>query len=68
MFRNIALSSRRSTSGLKSAPGAPPVTSSKAIEIRRNETDLAEAVWFGALVAGFDGRIADFTDEILRIE
>lgn len=30
------------------------------ITIRRDETGLGEAVWFGALVAGFDGEVEKF--------
>ena len=34
---------------------------------RRAYTGLGEAVWFGALVAGFEGRIVRFTDEELVV-
>ncbi len=38
-----------------------------AITIERNDTGLAEAVWFGCLTAGLDGRIAELTAERLRL-
>ncbi len=37
------------------------------IEIRRADTGLDEAVWFGGLVAGFSGEMEIFDEEILRI-
>jgi hypothetical protein len=37
------------------------------IVIRRGDTNMGEAVWFGALVGGFEGRLVEFTDAILRI-
>lgn len=37
------------------------------IVISRAETGLGEAVWFGALVAGFAGHIAHFDDQALRV-
>ena len=38
-----------------------------AITIRRIDTGLEEAVWFGCLTAGLDGRIAEFTSERIRL-
>ena len=38
-----------------------------AISIRRRDTGLKEAVWFGCLTAGLDGRIALFTAEEIRL-
>jgi hypothetical protein len=43
------------------------VVSAKEIVIRREETGLFEAVWFGALVGGFDGNIVKFDADELRI-
>jgi len=37
------------------------------ITVRRADTGLGEAVWFGALVAGFEGRVVRFTDEELVV-
>ncbi len=37
------------------------------ISIERRETGLKEAVWFGCLTAGLDGKIAEFTSERLRL-
>jgi hypothetical protein len=36
--------------------------------IQREDTGLFEAVWFGALVGGFEGKIVRFDDKELRIE
>lgn len=38
------------------------------IAIRRDETGLHEAVWFGALVGGFEGRVVRFDADELRLE
>jgi len=35
----------------------------EAVTIERSDTGLGEAVWFGCLTAGLDGRIAEFTAE-----
>jgi hypothetical protein len=37
------------------------------IELLRRSTDVTEAVWFGCLTAGLDGKIAEFTSERLRL-
>lgn len=37
------------------------------IEITREETGLGEAVWFGCLTGGLDGRIVSFTEESIRL-
>lgn len=42
-------------------------TSDRPILIKRAETKLEQALWFGSLVAGFEGKIDKFTDEELRI-
>ena len=63
----VSLLSKRS--GLRSERGGGYVafTSDEPIAIERSETGLEEAVWFGALVAGFEGRIATFDDRMLQI-
>ena len=38
-----------------------------AVTIERHDTGLKEAVWFGCLTAGLDGKIAEFTSERLRL-
>ena len=38
-----------------------------AITIFRRDTGLTEAVWFGCLTAGLDGRIAEFTSQHIRL-
>jgi hypothetical protein len=38
-----------------------------AIAIRREETGLKPAVWFGCLTAGLDGKITEFSEEVLRL-
>ena len=43
------------------------VVSAGEIVIRREETGLFEAVWFGALVGGFDGNVVRFDADELRI-
>lgn len=37
------------------------------VTLRRSDTGLKEAVWFGCLTAGLDGRIAEFTSERIRL-
>ena len=37
------------------------------VVIERSETGLKEAVWFGCLTAGLDGRISEFTSDRLRL-
>ena len=39
----------------------------REITIRRKDTGLKEAVWFGCLTAGLDGKIAPFTSEEIRL-
>jgi len=55
--------------GLKrvEANGYVGFSSTQEIAISRDETGLNEAVWFGALVAGFEGEIVEFTESVLRI-
>jgi hypothetical protein len=36
------------------------------IEIRRSDTQMNEAVWFGCLTAGLIGKIARFDKDILK--
>ena len=43
------------------------IESDNDIVIQRADTDMGEAVWFGALVGGFEGRLIEFTEHILRI-
>lgn len=40
---------------------------SGALDIRRSDTGLQEAVWFGCLTAGLDGKIASFTKDAIRL-
>ena len=37
------------------------------VEIHRAETGMNEAVWFGCMTAGIDGRIARFDSERIRL-
>ncbi len=37
------------------------------LAIRRSDTGLGKAVWYGALTGGFLGRVAAFNDDELRI-
>lgn len=37
------------------------------IEIKRNMTGLGEAVWFGCLTAGLDGKITSFTSDAIKL-
>ena len=37
------------------------------IEIHRSDTGMNEAIWFGCLTAGLDGKIARFDSERLRL-
>ena len=37
------------------------------VEIRRVDTGMNEAVWFGCMTAGIDGRIARFDSERIRL-
>ena len=38
------------------------------LTIERSDTGLGPAVWFGALVAGFDGKIVEYSDRRLVID
>lgn len=49
------------------AGGYVRVESDEDILIERAGTDLNEAVWFGLTVAGFEGEIAEFSSNRLRI-
>lgn len=51
----------------KRSGGYVAFTSPQPIRIRREQTGLVEAVWFGALVGGYDGRVVKFNDEELEI-
>ena len=51
----------------REAGGYVAFTTSKEICIRRADTGLIEAVWFGALVGGFEGRVVKFDEQELRI-
>ena len=37
------------------------------IEIMRETTGLGEAVWFGCLTAGLDGKITSFTSDSIKL-
>jgi hypothetical protein len=54
---------------ITSKAGGPYVRfeSSNKITVSRDETGLGEAVWFGALVAGFEGEIETFNSTELTI-
>jgi hypothetical protein len=52
---------------LTRANGYVRVESDRDIVIERKSTNMNEAVWFGLTVAGFDGQIAEFTSDRLRI-
>lgn len=51
----------------KRAAGYVAFESEQPIEVARAETSLEEAVWFGALVAGFEGQIETFDPQTLKI-
>lgn len=38
-----------------------------SITIERRDTGMREALWFGCLTAGLDGRIAEFSADRLRL-
>ncbi|WP_428394351.1 hypothetical protein [Lichenicoccus sp.] len=38
-----------------------------AIDIRRQDTGLSEAVWFGCLTGGLDGKIDTFNKDVIRL-
>jgi hypothetical protein len=52
---------------LSRANGYIRIVSDGDIVIERKATTMNEAVWFGLTTAGFDGRIAEFTSDRLRI-
>ncbi|MGE5146956.1 MAG: hypothetical protein ACM3N5_09415, partial [Candidatus Eiseniibacteriota bacterium] len=52
---------------LARAKGYIRVESDGDIVVERKATGMNEAVWFGLAVAGFDGVIAEFTSDRLRI-
>jgi len=52
---------------LRRAGGYVAASSAQEISIARAATGLGEAVWFGALVGGFAGRILQFDDQLLRV-
>lgn len=49
------------------AAGYVALKSDQPIEIARSETGLEEALWFGGLVGGFEGQIATFDAQTLKI-
>jgi hypothetical protein len=51
----------------KTAAGYVAFEADAPIEIDRSATKLEEAVWFGALVAGFEGQIVTFDSKTLKI-
>ena len=52
---------------LSRAKGYVRIESEGDIVVERKATGMNEAVWFGLAVAGFDGVIAEFTSDRLRI-
>jgi hypothetical protein len=40
---------------------------SGAVSIRRQDTGLTEAVWFGCLTGGLDGKIDVFDKDVVRL-
>lgn len=52
---------------LTRANGYVRVESDRDIVIERKSTNMNEAVWFGITTAGFEGQIAEFTSDRLRI-
>lgn len=52
---------------LTRANGYVRIQSDSDIVVERKDTRMNEAVWFGLTVAGFDGRITEFTSDRLRI-
>ena len=63
----IATLSKQTGVRSKRAAGYVAFESEQPIEVERSQTDLEEAVWFGALVAGFEGRIETFDPQTLKI-
>lgn len=63
----ISILSQRPAVRHQRAAGYVAFTSDQPIEIKRSETGLEEAVWFGALVGGFEGQVALFNDRTLQI-
>lgn len=63
----IATLSKQAGVSSKQAAGYVAFESERPIEVARAETNLEEAVWFGALVAGFEGQIETFDPETLKI-
>lgn len=63
----ISTLSERKAVRSKRAAGYVAFESEQPIEVARAETNIEEAVWFGALVAGFEGEIETFDSQILKI-
>jgi hypothetical protein len=49
------------------ARGYVAFRSETEIAVRREELGILEAIWFGALVAGYEGTITRFDDQELRL-
>lgn len=51
----------------ESAQGYVAFRSTTEVTLRREELGVVEAVWFGALVGGYEGTITRFDDQELRL-
>jgi len=49
------------------AHGYAAIAANDEIVIERNASGLGDAVWYGALTGGYEGRIAEFSADRLRI-
>lgn len=52
---------------ISSGSGYIAVIADQDLVIERSATGLCEAIWFGALTGGFDGRILRFDDQVLHL-
>ena len=67
-FRNaVAAAERGGPCRVARSGGYVRIESDGEIVVEREGTEMNEAVWFGLTVAGFDGEIAEFTSDRLRI-
>ena len=51
----------------ENARGYVALRSDTDIALRRLDAGVVEAIWFGALVGGFEGALARFDDQELRL-
>ena len=69
-FRPLVIAARAMPGVTVSGPvqGYLRITSEAAIEFKRKALGFKPAVWYGAMTGGINGRITEFSRDVLRIE